>query len=172
MGPLICQDKRTLFYEVLFFEISRVIIFALTHRLLITKVSRLKLQPGSSVTLRGIKGTQGFASKHGGKRGIPFSSSLQHIGNPQPWLPRPLRSPQSLLPSQSSKDVLDVGVVTSRFGDGDPELSIAKGSHSCNETRHDPDDKSKAHGARILQHTLWRDEDSRANDVPCMRHQR
>lgn len=59
-----------------------------------------------------------------------------------------------LLPSQSSKDVLDVGVVTSRFGDSDPELSITQGSYSCDETCHDPDDESEAHRASILQHAF------------------
>ncbi|KAL0602823.1 hypothetical protein AAY473_029023 [Plecturocebus cupreus] len=83
----------------------------------------------------------------------------------------PFRPPQILLPSQSSEDVLDIGVVTSRFGDGDPELSIAEGSHSCDEACHDPDNESKAHRASILQHTLWRDKDSGADDVPCMGHQ-
>ncbi|KAF3830282.1 hypothetical protein GH733_004101 [Mirounga leonina] len=81
------------------------------------------------------------------------------------------RPPQILLPSQSSKDVLDVGVITSRFGDGDPKLSVAQGSHSCDETSHNPDNESEAHRASVLQHTFRRDEDSRANDVPCMRHQ-
>lgn len=32
---------------------------------------------------------------------------------------RPLRPPDVCLPSQSSEDVLDIGVITSRFRDGD-----------------------------------------------------
>lgn len=73
-------------------------------------------------------------------------------------------------PSQSSEDVLDIGVVTSRFGDGDTELRIAEGSHSCDDARHYPDDESQAHGASVLQHTLWGDKDPRADDIPCTRH--
>lgn len=58
-------------------------------------------------------------------------------------------------PSQSSEDVLDIGVVTSRFRDGDTQLSIAEGSHSCDDACHYPDDESQAHRASVLQHTLW-----------------
>lgn len=67
----------------------------------------------------------------------------------------PCRTIQICSPSKSSEDVLDIGVITSRFRDGDTQLSIAEGSHSCDDTRHDPDDDCKAHRASVLQHTLW-----------------
>ena len=128
---------------------------------------RLKLQPGSSATLRGIKGTQAELATVTWRE--PQACTLLTTLD-SPGLPRPLSPPTILLPSQASKDVLDIGVVTSRFGDGDPELSIAQGSHSCDEACHNPYDESHAHRAGILQHTFGWDEDSRADDVPCEKH--
>lgn len=57
-------------------------------------------------------------------------------------------------PGQSSEDVLDVGVITSRFRDGDTQLSVAEGSYSRDDPCHNPDDESKAHRTSVLQHTL------------------
>lgn len=62
-------------------------------------------------------------------------------------------------PCQSTEDVLDIRVVTTRFRDGDPQFSVAESADSSDDTCNDPDDESQAHGASILQHTLRTDED-------------
>lgn len=45
-------------------------------------------------------------------------------------------------PCQSTKDVLDIRVVTTRLRDGDPQFSVAERSDSGDDTRNDPDDES------------------------------
>lgn len=69
------------------------------------------------------------------------------------------------LPSQSTKDVLHIGVVSSWFGDGDAELSVTQRSDGGDDSSDDPDDQSHSHRAGIFQHSLWTDKDTWANDV-------
>ena len=63
-------------------------------------------------------------------------------------------------PSQSTEDVLYVGVVSSRFGDGDAQLSVAQRPNGGDDARDNPDDQGHAHRARILHHSLRTDEDT------------
>lgn len=68
-------------------------------------------------------------------------------------------------PCQTSKDVLDVGVVAAWLGDGDAQLCITQSTDGCDDARDDPDDQREAHGAGVLHHALRTDEDTWANDV-------
>lgn len=69
-------------------------------------------------------------------------------------------------PHQASKYLRDVGVVASRFGDGDAQLSITQGAQGSNAASKNPNHQGQTHRARVLQDPLRRDEDTRANDVP------
>ena len=69
-------------------------------------------------------------------------------------------------PNQASENLCDVGVVASRLGDGDSQLSVAEGAQRRYPPSQHPHDQSQAHGTRVLQDSLWRDEYSRPDDVP------
>lgn len=68
-------------------------------------------------------------------------------------------------PGQPTKDVLDIGVVSSRLGDGDAQLSVAESSDGGDDACDDPHDQGHAHGAGILHHSLRTDEDTWADNV-------
>lgn len=106
----------------------------------------------------------------------------QHFSNQTPQTPtllhissgvKPPAAPWCILyhhhgvcsPSKSSKDVLDVGIVSSRLGDGDTQLSVAQRPDSGDDPRDYPDDQGHPHGAGVFQNPLWTDEDARADDV-------
>lgn len=72
-------------------------------------------------------------------------------------------------PCQSTKDVLDVGVVSSRLGDGDAQLGVAQRPDGGDYAGDDPDNQSHAHWAGILHHALWTDEDTWANNITWWR---
>lgn len=69
------------------------------------------------------------------------------------------------LPGQPTEDVLDVGVVSARLGDGDAQLGVAQRSDGRDDARHDPHDEGQAHRAGVLHHPLGAHEDARADDV-------
>lgn len=68
-------------------------------------------------------------------------------------------------PCQSSKDVLDIGIVSPGLGNGDTQFSVAERSDGCDDTGDNPDDERQAHRAGVLQHAFRTNEDARANDV-------
>lgn len=68
-------------------------------------------------------------------------------------------------PSQSTEDVLHIGVVSAGFRDGDAQLSVTQRSDGRDDSCDDPDDQSHAHWAGVFQHSLRTDEDTWANDV-------
>lgn len=74
-------------------------------------------------------------------------------------------------PSQSSKDVLDIGVVSSRLGDSDSQLSVAQCPDGSDDACDDPDDQGHAHRAGVFQHPLWTDEDTWADNVAWWREE-
>ena len=63
-------------------------------------------------------------------------------------------------PSQPSEDVLDIGVVSSRLGNGDAQLGVAQRSDGGDDAGDDPDDQGHTHGAGVLHHSLGTDEDT------------
>ena len=87
----------------------------------------------------------------------------------QNWVNTVLPYIRSLLedhpPNQAAEDLGDVGVVSSRLGDGDAQLGIAHGAQGADPSAQHPHDEGQAHGARVLQDPLRRDEDPRADDV-------
>lgn len=72
-------------------------------------------------------------------------------------------------PSQPPEDVLHVGVVSARLGDGDAQLGVAQRPDGRDDAGDDPDDQGHAHGAGVLHHALRADEDTRADDVAWRR---
>lgn len=72
-------------------------------------------------------------------------------------------------PRQPSKDILNIRIVASGFGNSDTQLRVAERSDCCDNTCNDPHDESKAHWTGIFQHSLWTDKDSRSNDVTWKR---
>lgn len=70
-------------------------------------------------------------------------------------------------PRQSTKDILDVGIVTPWFGNGDPQLGIAQCSDGRDDAGDDPDNQRHSHRAGILHHSLWTDKDTRSDNVTC-----
>ena len=75
-------------------------------------------------------------------------------------------------PGQASEDVLHVGVVSSRLGDGDTQLGVAQRPDGGDDAGDDPHDQGHAHRAGVLQHALRTDEDTRADDVTWWRKDR
>ncbi len=75
-------------------------------------------------------------------------------------------------PGQPSEDVLHVGVVSPRLGDGDAQLGVAQRPDCGDDARDDPDDQGHAHGAGVLHHSLWTDEDTWADDVTWWKEER
>lgn len=70
-----------------------------------------------------------------------------------------------LSPGKSSKDVLDVWVVSSRFEDSDAQFGIAECTNGCDHSGDNPHDESQPHRARILQNALWAHKDPWTDDV-------
>lgn len=69
-------------------------------------------------------------------------------------------------PSQSSKDVPDIRVVSARLGDGHSQLCVAERTDGRDEACADPHHDGDAHRARVLQNPLRTDENPGSNDVP------
>ena len=65
---------------------------------------------------------------------------------------------------EGSKGVLDIGVVSSRFGDHRPQLGVAESPDEAEEAGQEPDEAGEAHGAGILEDALRADEDPTADD--------
>lgn len=74
-------------------------------------------------------------------------------------------------PSQPSEDVLDVGVISPRLGDGDAQLGVAQCPDGGDDPRDDPDNEGHAHGAGVLHHSLRTDEDTWADNVTWWREE-
>lgn len=70
-----------------------------------------------------------------------------------------------LSPSKATKNVFDVGVVSSRFGDGHAQLCVTQGANSRDDSRQEPYNQGHAHWAGILQDAFRTDKDPWADDV-------
>lgn len=68
-------------------------------------------------------------------------------------------------PRQSTEDVLDIGVVPPRLGDGHPQLRVAERANGCDNSSANPDNDGHAHWAGILQDPLRAHKNPWSNDV-------